>query len=162
MYHFMASNRDVRSAAKETSDASEKQTLLLSSLQPSLRMMYHFFREIIDNHKGQANQAEESMYFMHIIAGSYSSEHAHREITSGNIVTLKGWRFTGLCWPKDAKAKELDGKSLRLLHNTLFKSVGDEDWKKNGSDSLNFLAHSAANAIKDLLDITYITKTTPI
>ena len=78
------------------------------------------------------------------------------------MLSIKGWRFTGLFWPKDANAKELDGKSLRLLHNTLFKSVGDEDWKKNDSDSLNFLAHSAANAIKDLLVIIYIAKTTPI
>lgn len=153
MYHFMASNRDVLAALNVTGEQAQQQKVLFRALQPCLEMIYFFFREIIKNHHGASQSGRGIYVLMHIIADSYSAEYASRDIITGNLITVKGWRLSRLAWPADAKQAEKGKETLRLLHNS-FKTPGDHEW----GDTINLspMAKKAAESIRDMLITLYM------
>jgi len=95
---------------------------------------------------------------MHIIADSYSTEHATRDTATEQIITIKGWRASRFDWPDSAKTHGRGNERYLLLH-TVKKPTGDDDW--GTKDSLSPTAGKAAEAIKDLLLAIYAAHEAP-
>ena len=161
MFHFMAANKDVMEACKESQPDKQQHILLVQALKPNLKMMYYLIREFLNCPKG-ASQAARGLYVvMHIIADSYSSEHTKRS-ENMEIVTIKGWQLARVSWPDDAKVDDNGDGTLRLLHHAKEKlALGDRNWRKGNrawneypTDSLSELATQAAIAIKDTFSLS--------
>lgn len=159
MYHFMASNHDVIFATKVSGPFLQQQQLLINSLGSCLRMMYLFFREIVECPLGSSQAGRGVYVLIHIVADSYSSEHTARDSATAQLITIKGWQLSRLCWPASAKSKTDDKGTLSLLHSV--KGRGDHQWYDSTTKQLTPLADSAAYAIRDLLITLYLAKKSP-
>ncbi|GAA4468541.1 hypothetical protein GCM10023093_26310 [Nemorincola caseinilytica] len=158
MYHFMADDRSVIRASKYATIESRKEQLLLSSVEGCLKAVYCFFREMVRNPVGESQAGRGIYVLMHIIADSYSTEHATRiGDNTGQLVTIKGWQLSRLWWPPNAKSKNEDN-TMCLLHAT--KGTGDHAWQ-DGKGTLTPNAEMAAHAIADMIVMTYDAQKAP-
>lgn len=154
MYHFMASNSAVLNACNEQTKALRQKKLLMAAFPDCYESMYLFYRESILNGIG-AKQSGRGVYvLMHIIADSYSSEHATRDILTEEISAIKGWQLSRLCWPHEAK-DILPDNTLLLLHRKSH-TEGDKSWKDiSQPNGMSIIGMQAATTIKDLLILIY-------
>jgi hypothetical protein len=163
VYHFMASYKFVTEAMKKNKE--ERQSALLKlALKDCIEVVYLFFREIIDNHKG-ADQAGRGIYvLMHIIADSYSREHTTRTETN-DLLTIKSWRLSKLRWSEAEKERDsIIGNqvpTLKFLHT--IKGHADDEYSDQARSNAKTIvltkeAEAAAAAIRDLLVAVYQAK----
>jgi hypothetical protein len=164
VYHFMAPNQAVVRAATlkingQPAPAGRKQReLLVQALPNCFAMMYFFYLETVKNSLGASQAGRGAYVLMHVVADSYSAEHATRVVPTYHLTAVKGWRLSRFGWPaaaKDTTGRACTGHTLAMLHRVT-QAKADKCWADPTNPSrLKPNAEEAAVALSELLVTLY-------